>query len=160
MKTSNIFLAVVALSFITTKASNVAKSLDLDQQELASLTIENTKQEIQLVLVNQEFSIDTIKSSNNDSEIFYPTSVIKETYVKTVEDVIFENKLITETQEEEFQPLSIETTIEDQIVEDNQIIESTISNELFPLDYKKINSKIQCVKVNNNDATVTLDLKL
>ena len=160
MKISNIFLAVVALSFITTKASNVAKSLDLDQQELASLTIENTKQEIQLVLVNQEFSIDTIKSSNNDSEIFYPTSVIKETYVKTVEDVIFENKLITETQEEEFQPLSIETTIEDQIVEDNQIIESTISNELFPLDYKKINSKIQCVKVNNNDATVTLDLKL
>ena len=51
-------------------------------------------------------------------------------------------------------------TLEDRIAEDNLIIESTITNEYFPLDFEKINSKIQCVKVYNQDATITVDLKL
>ena len=92
--------------------------------------------------------------------IFNPSSVIKTAHVKTIEDVIAENKLITESQEEAAQPLSLETAIEDRIVEDSQIIESTISNEFFPLNFDKINSKIQCVKVYDNNATITVDLKL
>jgi hypothetical protein len=35
----------------------------------------------------------------------------------------------------------LEKTIEDSIIEFNQIIESTISNEVYPLDLEVINSK-------------------
>lgn len=98
--------------------------------------------------------------SNETDTVFNPNSVITTTYVKTIEDMIAENKLITESQEETVQPFSLETTIEDRIAEDNQIIESTISKEFFPLDFEKINHKIQCVKVYNNNATITVDLKL
>ena len=146
MKNSIIILGLVVLSFTNAQATNEFKSQDLDQQEN------------QLVSVNQEFS--NCKDNTNDTLIFNPSSVIKTTHVKTIEDVIAENKLITESQEEAAQPLSLETAIEDRIVEDNQIIESTISNEFFPLNFDKINSKIQCVKVYDNNATITVDLKL
>ena len=158
MKTSIIFLGLVALSFTTTKAANQFKSLDLDQQELATLTLENTRQENRLVLVNQEPSKNNTNSINADAVIFYPTSVIKETYVKTIEDVIAENKLITECKEEIFQPFSLEKTTGDCIAEDNLIIESTISNEFFPLDFEKINHSVKNLRVYNS--AINLDLKL
>ncbi|MEO5775513.1 MAG: hypothetical protein ABIQ27_01330 [Flavobacterium sp.] len=146
MKTTIIFLGLVALSFTTANAANEFKTQDFQQQEN------------QLVSLNQEFS--NCEDTANDTAIFNPASVIKTTYVKTTEDVIAENKSITESQEEITQPLSLETTLEDRIAEDNQIIESAISNEFFPLDFEKINRKIQCVKVYNNDAAIMVDLKL
>lgn len=146
MKTSIIFLGLVALSFTNANATTEFETQVLDQQESATLILETSN--------NNEVSNET------DTTIFNPASVIETTYVKTIEDVITENKLITESQEEPVQHLSLETTIEDRIFEDNQIIESTISNEFFPLDFEKINSKIQCVKVYNNNAVITVDLKL
>ena len=145
MKNSIIILGLVALTFTTAKAANEFKSQDLDQQELTTLNVENAL---------------TAESNESDSAIFNPASVINTTYVTTIEDVIVENKLITESKEETTQPLSSETTIEDKIAEDNQIIESTFSNEFFPLDFEKINSKSQCVKVYNNNNTITVGLKL
>ena len=145
MKNSIIILGLVVLSFTNAKAANEFKSQDLDQQEFATLNLENTQ---------------TVESNETDSTVFNPASVIKSTYVKTVEDIIAENKSITEAQEEIAQPLSLETTLEDRIAEDNQITESNISKEFFPLDFEKINSKLQCVKVKNNNATITVDLKL
>ena len=145
-KIAIIFLGLVALSFTTAKAANEFKSQDLDQQELATLTVETSN-------INEVLN-------ETDTAIFNPASVIKKAYVKTIEDVIVENKLITESKEETVQPLYLETTVEDRIAEHNQIIESTISKESFPLDFEKINSKIQCVKVYNNNATITVDLKL
>ena len=142
MKSTIIFLGLVALSFTNANAATEFETEVLDQQESAS------------VVHNNEVANET------DAAIFNPGSVIKSTYVKTVEDVVAENKLITEAQEEFAQPLSIATTIEDQIAEDNQIIESTTSKDFFPLDFEKINSKIQCIKVYNNNATITVDLKL
>ncbi|QBZ99054.1 hypothetical protein [Flavobacterium sangjuense] len=146
MKTSIIILGLVALSFTNANATTEFETQVLDQQESATLILETS--------TNNEVSNET------DTTIFNPASVIETTYVKTIEDVIAENKLITESQDETAQYLSLETTIEDRITEDNQIIESTISNEFFPLDFEKINSKIQCVKVYNNDATIKVDLKL
>lgn len=145
-KTSIIFLGLVAWAFTTTQAANEFKSQDLDQQELSTLNVETSS--------NKEVINEA------ETAIFNPASVIKTTYVKTIEDVIAENKLITESQEEIFQPLSIATTIEDRIAEDNQIIESTISNNFFLLDFEKINAKMPCVRVYNNNATITVDLKL
>lgn len=156
MKSTIIFLGLVALTFTTTQAANVFKSQDLDQNEFTTLNVENTQQQSQLVFV-----IDEASKSISESEavIFNPNSVVKSTYVKTVEDVIAENKLITEAQEEVNYPLSIATTIEDRIAEDNQIIESNISNEVYPLDFNKINHAVKTVRVYNNTA-ITVDLKL
>ena len=151
-KKSIIILGLVVLSFTNAKAANEFKSQDLDQQESATLNVENTQEQNQLAFVNEE--------NENETTVFSPDSVIKSTYVKTVEDIITENKSITEAQEEIAQPLSLETTLEDRIAEDNQITESNISKEFFPLDFEKINSKLQCVKVKNNNATITVDLKL
>lgn len=157
MKSTIIFLGLAALSFTTTQAANEFKSQDLDQQELATVNVENTQKENQLVFVSEEISRETVEI---DTTIFNPNSVIKSAYVKTVEDVIVENKLIIEAQEEFVQPLSIDTILEDRIAEDNQIIESTVSKAFFPLDFEKINSKIQCVKAYNSTTTITADLKL
>ncbi len=158
MKTSIIFLGLVALTLTNAKAANEFKYQDLDQQEISTFIVENAQQENQLVSVNEKFSNSS--EDKNDTAIFNPASVIETTYAKTIEDVIAENKLITESQDETAQPLSLETTIEDRISEDNQIIESTISKEFFPLDFEKINTKVQCAKVYNNNATITVDLKL
>ena len=59
MKKSIIILGLAALSFTTTQAANELKSQDFDQQELATVNVENTKQESQLVLVNEEMSRET-----------------------------------------------------------------------------------------------------
>ncbi|MES2410536.1 MAG: hypothetical protein V4535_03740 [Bacteroidota bacterium] len=144
MKSSIIFLGLVALSFTNANATTKFETEVLDQQESATLIFEAS---------NNEVSIE-------DTAVFNPNSVIKTTYVKTIEDVIDENKLITESKEEIPQPLTLDTTLEDRINEDNQIIESTISKEFFPLDFEKINSKTQCNKVYNNNAAITVDLKL
>lgn len=145
MKSSIIFLGLVALSFTNANATTKFETEVLDQQESATLILEASNNEV---------------SNETDTTVFNPNSVIKTTYVKTIEDVIAENKLITETKEEAIQPLELNTALEDRINEDNQIIESTISNEFSPLDFQKINSKTQCSKVYNNNAAITVDLKL
>ena len=144
MKTTIIFLGLIALSFTNANAATKFETEVLDQQESATLILETSNNEV---------------SNEKDTTVFNPNSVIKTTYVKTIEEVIAENKLITESKEEAIQPLSLDTTMEDRINEDNQIIESTISKEFSPLDFQKINSKTQC-KVYNNNAAITVDLKL
>lgn len=146
MKSTIIFLGLVALSFTNANATTEFETQVLDQQESATLILETSN--------NNEVSNET------DTTVFNPASVVETTYVKTIEDEINENKLITESQDETVQYLSLETTLEDRISEDNKIIENTISNEFFPLDFEKINSKIQCVKVYNSNPTITVDLKL
>jgi len=160
MKTSIIFLGLVALTFTTnTKAATEFKSQDLNQQELTTISGEDNQQS-QWVLVNQA-NADTATANNaDDTVIFNPNSVVSTTYVKTIEDTIAENKLITESQDLINQPLSIEKTFQDYINEDNQIIESTVSTEVYPLDFEKINRTLKNNKVPNNTMAVTVDLKL
>ena len=145
-KTSIIILGLVAFSFTNANATTEFETQVLDLQESASLNVvTSSKNEV---------------SNETDTAVFNPNSVIKTTNVKTIEDVIVENKLITESPEETVQPLSLEITVEYRIDEDNQIIESTVSKESYPLDFERINSKMQCVKVYNNNATIIVDLKL
>jgi hypothetical protein len=123
MKSTIIFLGLVALSFTNANATTEFETQVLDQQESATLILESSnKNEV---------------SNEIDTAIFNPASVVETTYVKTIEDEINENKLITESQDQTVQYLSSETTLEDQISEDNQIIESTITNEFYPLDFEK-----------------------
>lgn len=144
MKSTIIFLGLIALCFTNANATTKFETQVLDQQESATLIFETSN----------EIVVET------EAEIFNPASVFKNTYSKGIEDVIAEDKLITENKKEPAQQLSLETTIEDRIFDDNQVIESTISNELFLLDFEKINQKIQCVKVYKTNPTTTVDSKL
>ena len=159
MKSSITFLGLVALTFTTANATNNFKSQDLDQQESATIIVVNTQNESQLAFVNRDLSNSSLENTGTDTVIFNPNSVVQSGYVKTIEDVITENKLITESQEVAAQPLSLGYTLEDRISEDNQIIESTVSNESYALDFEKINHTAKYVKMNT-DALKTSDLKL
>ena len=154
MKSSIIFLGLVALSFNTTNAANAFKSANLDQQEFATISVDNNQQESKIVFADSSSS--TIEA---DAAIFNPSSVIKTVYVKTTEELIAENNLITQNTQAETQPLSIDFTLENRIEEDNQIIESTISNVTYPLDFEKINHNLKRIKVAKNEA-ITADIKL
>lgn len=143
-KTSIIFLGLVALSFTNANAATEFDTQVLDQQESATLIVETSNHEV---------------ANETDTTVFNPSSVIESTNAKTAEDIMAEDKLITESQVEEFQPLSIDTTIDSKISENNQIIESTVSDEVYPLNFEKINHTVKSVKVYNN-AAITVDLKL
>ena len=158
MKTSINFLGLVALSFTSVNATNEFKSQDLDQQEFATLTSVERNSVSQLGNANPESEI-TVLRNTADTAIFSPNSVMKAAYVKTTEEVIAENKLITESKEEADQPLSIDFALENRIAEDTQIIENTNLNVTYPLDFEKINRNVKATKVNNN-AIITADLKL
>jgi hypothetical protein len=159
MKTSIIFLGLVALTLTTSNATNTCKSQDLNLQELSTITDTNNQQESQSVFLNKSYSHRIIEIDMSETVIFDPSTVVNTTYKKSIEDIIAENKLITESNEDIFTPLFIETSTEDKIEEQNQIIESTISNEVVPLDFEKINRTSNCSQINNN-AIKTSDIKL
>jgi hypothetical protein len=145
MRTSIAFLGLIALSFTNANAMTEFETQVLDQQESATVIVETSN--------NNEVADGT------DATVFNPNSVIQSTYVKSVEEIIAENKSITQDQEDKVQPLSIELPIENTIAEDNQIIENTVSDEVRPLNFEKINRTVKSVRVYNN-AAITVDLKL
>jgi hypothetical protein len=153
MKNSIILLGLVVLSFTNANATTEFETQVLDQQETATVNVENTQDENQMVFASQEVSAEEA------TETLDPQSVLKTVYAKTAEDRIAEDKLITESKEENVQPLSLGFTTEDRIAEGNQIIESQITNEVFPLDFDKINRSVITIISNNNALKVT-ELKL
>jgi hypothetical protein len=161
MKTTIIFLGVAALSFTNIIAANELKEQTFDkQQEFTVVVLENILKENGQFAKNQEFSKNIEGINTNDTSIFNPSSVVKSSNVKTMEEIISENKLVTESTEDVYQPITLEKTIEDSIVEFNQIIESNETNEVYPLDFEVINRSLQGLKVSKNKATVIIDLKL
>ncbi|UPT69808.1 MAG: hypothetical protein M0D53_11700 [Flavobacterium sp. JAD_PAG50586_2] len=144
MRTSITFLGLIALSFTNANAITAFETQVLDQQESATVIVETSNNEV---------------ADLTDTTVFNPNSVIQSTYVKSVEEIIAENKLITQSQEDKVQPLSIQVSYEDAITEGNQIIESVVSEEVYPLNFEKINRTVKSVRVNNNTA-ITVDLKL
>lgn len=144
MKTSIIILGLVALSFTNANAATEFDTQVLDQQESTTLIVGASSHGV---------------TNETDTTIFNPSSVIESKNVKTAEVILAEDKLITESQVEEFQPLSIDTIIDNKISENNQIIESAVSDEVYPLNFEKINRAVKSVKVYNN-AAITVDLKL
>jgi hypothetical protein len=145
MRTSIAFLGLIALSFTNANAITAFETQVLDQQESATLIVQTSN--------NNEVADGT------DTTVFNPNSVIQSTYVKSVEEIIAENKLITQSQEDKVHPLSIQVSDEETIAEDNQIIESNVSEEVYPLNFEKINRTVKSVRVDNNTA-ITVDLKL
>jgi hypothetical protein len=158
MKSTIMFLGLALLTVSTTKA-NELQAQEVMQQEVATITVE-TKQQLNLNL-SDIISFKIGKADNTgDTAIFNPETVFKTDYSKPMQEVINEDKLLTEAQEEVYQPLCLEMSVLDKIQEDNQIIESNISEEVFPLDFEKINRTAQCIKVNLNDTAIPVDVKL
>ena len=56
MKSSIIFLGLVALSFNTVNAANAFKSENLDQQEFATISADNNQQESKIVFADSSSS--------------------------------------------------------------------------------------------------------
>jgi len=159
MKTTIIYLGFVVMSFISKSNAAEFKFQDLNDKEAVSICAENVMQETNLDSLI-ESSKNVFEINTDENSIFNPNSVIESKYVKSAKEIIAENKLITESNEEEFKPLSIETRLEDRINEDNQIIESQVSREEFPLDFEKINKSVECVKVYAKNPKICTDIKL
>jgi hypothetical protein len=159
MKTKIIFLGLVALTLTNSKATNKLESQDLNLSELPTINIAKNQQESQLLFFGKNNSNTIVDNNTNETTIFDPSRVITSTYKKSIEDVIADDKLITESNEVVITPIYIETTTEDKIAEQNQIIESTIRNEVYPLDFEKINQTTNGSQINNN-AIKTTDIKL
>lgn len=135
MNKSIIYLGLLSAMFINSSfAGNVAS----EQQNL----------ETEFSRVETTSGLNSVSNSNlqkpmvnleSESEIKESVAVLSSNYKKSIEETIEDDKKITESQEVPFQPLYLGTTIEDIIRIDNQIIESTLFNEVAPLDFELIN---------------------
>jgi len=135
MKNSIIYLGIFASMFVTT---SFAKSIEMDQQNLET---EGTRTESKLdwkVTSENNLSKPKINLESED-KVMASIAVISSHYKKSTEEIIEENKKIIDSQDEQYMPLSIEPTIEDYIRLDNQIIESTNTKEVYPIDFELIN---------------------
>ncbi|MFN3754650.1 hypothetical protein [Flavobacterium sp.] len=159
MKSTIIFLGLAVIGFNNISTANELSTQDLVQQDLATVSIDNEQQN-QLVFANKEVSKITFENTGEETTIFNPSSVIKSTYTKTLNEVIAENKLVTDTCEDSYQPIALEMSAEDILAERNQIVESTVDTEYYPLDFEKINRSLKNNKPSINNMAVPADLKL
>ena len=73
----------------------------------------------------------------NDETVLNPSAYISSGYMKSVEEAMADNKKIVDGQEEEVQPLYLETSVSE-IKENNRIIEAQMP-AYAPLDFNYIN---------------------
>ncbi|WP_295334542.1 hypothetical protein [Flavobacterium sp.] len=157
MKSTITFLGLALLTVSSVKANELLVQQEM-QQETATIVVTNQQSDSTGA---STISLQTMEDANSgDSAFFNPESVLKVSYSKPIDQVVKEDMLVTEAQEEVYQPLCIEMSVQDKIQEDNQIIESNISEEVFPLDFEKINRKAAYIKVDLNNTAIPVDIKL
>jgi hypothetical protein len=158
MKSTITFLGLVLLTVSSVKANGLLVQ-EVMQQETATITVVTNQQSDSTC--DSTIFLKTMEEANTgDTTFFNPESVLKVSYSKPIDQVVKEDMLVTEAQEEVYQPLCIEMSVQDKIQEDNQIIESNLSEEVFPLDFEKINRTAACIKVNLNHTAIPVDIKL
>lgn len=159
MKSTIIFLGLALLSVNNTKANQLLEQEVLQQEAVAVSSVTSGKAE--LIFNNIQSPKNATIDNTGDNAVFSPESVLKVTQTKPMEEMVKEDNRIIEAQDEVYQPLCIEMSILDKIQEDQQIIESTISEEVFPLDFEKINRTAQCIiKLDTNNTALPVDIKL
>jgi len=160
MKTTIIFLGLAVLNFTNGKAANELNAQDLVQQEVATVGVDNAQPQSQLVLVSKEISKINFENTDEKAVVFNQKAVTNSTSAKALDQVIAEDKLITGCEEELAESTLLDISFEEIITEGNQIIESNPNNEVYPLDFEKINRLLKNNKTNNNNVAVPVDLKL
>lgn len=158
MKSTIIFLGLALLTVTSAKVNQLLEQEVLQQDAVAVSSVSSQKAD--LIFNNVQSSKSATIDNTGDTAVFNPESVLKAAPFKPVEETVKENKLITDADQEVYQPLCLEMSVQDKIQEDNQIIESTISEEVFPLDFEKINRTAACIKVNLNNTAIPVDIKL
>jgi hypothetical protein len=127
MKTSIKILVIVTLGFINVSNASV--------NEVFESQLEN-EQLITAFVSSNQFEDS---SKVNVEQLYFSPSNVLSTYHSSTLDEIKEFNEIIEAEKFEYQPLCIDRTLEDVILEDNQIIESTETTISYPLDFEKIN---------------------
>lgn len=158
MKSTITFLGLVLLTVSSVKANGLLVQ-EVMQQETATISVV-TNQPSDSISASTLSLKATEDATPGDTAFFNPESVLKVSYSKPIDQVVKDDMLVTEAQEEVYQPLCIEMSVQDKIQEDNQIIESIITDEVFPLDFEKINRTAACIKVNLNNTAIPVDIKL
>lgn len=149
MKSSIKILAIVTLGFVTVSKASV--------KEVFKSQLEN--EQLITTVVNEKQFEDSL-ALNVETFYFSPSNVLP-TYNSTIEEIVKENNEIIEAKKEEYQPLYLDRTILDSIIEDNQVIESTVSTASYPLDFEKINNNVNSFPQFQNKASLkTEEIKL
>lgn len=149
MKKSIIILGVLAVMFSNkTNANIVVKEQQSQELEFAKSEL-NTDSNLTTSSIAKDLIISKPEVElESTSNIIEAISAISTNYKKSIEEIIAEDKKITESKEELNYPLYFGRKIDEVIKEDNQIIESTISNEEFPLDFDLINKMSNQNEIN------------
>ena len=147
MKNSVLILGVALVSFST--ISNAKNTVTLPYQSLENIIVSDDIIETQNNAAGKfekPFLAEEADVFNPETVIAYNPKTIEENItegdkiVESMREIIAQSDLITEnTSSDKISPLYIERTISDEITEMELIIESNITNEVKPLDFKKIN---------------------
>jgi len=90
--------------------------------------------------------------SESEFNFIESDSTLSNKNVKSIEEIIKEDKKITDYKDEFIYPLILDKTIEEVIIERNQIIESSLTNGVFALDFeliKKYENALKSEKFKN-----------
>jgi len=145
MRTSIKILGIVALSFVTFSNASAKEVFQpqLENEQLISAVVSNNQLEVGLpVTVEPHY--------------FSPSNVLATYHSSILEEIKVNNEII-QAEMSEYQPLCIDRTLEDVIVEDNQIIESTVSTESYPLDFEKINKSVKRFPMSENKTSLKVE---
>jgi hypothetical protein len=145
MRTSIKILGIVALSFVT--FSNASA------KEVFQPQLEN-EQFITTLVSNNQLEVSSVTSVE---PLYFSPSNVLTTYHSSILDVIKMDNEIIQAETEDYQPLCIDRTLEDVILEDNQIIESSVSTETYPLDFEKINKNVKRFPMSDNKTSLKVE---
>ena len=128
MKSSIVYLGILATVF--TSASYATAN-----QQQQSVRLELTASQVQSTPVLSKPAIP----AESVQTIAQSVATMTTNIIKLVEQIIQENKLITDTPNEVYQPLTIDTSFDDRIQIDNQIIDNNQADEVYPLNINYYN---------------------
>jgi len=135
MKTSITYLGIVLTLFFNVVS---AKGVALEQQIIENEVVKTELNSNLDLISNSKFEKPEV-TIESEERIRESIASITSNYVKSIEEIIVENKKIIESPEEEYYPLNFGLSIEELIQLNNQIIENEINDEVYPLDFDLIN---------------------
>lgn len=139
MKNGIIYLGIALGSMVVNSYASNEKQIDITKRKNVTLNIMLNGNGVNCVN-------DLIKNPNYD-DLMYPE--------KTIEEKIkMDNEITENTIDFTFRPIYLERTKEDLISEDNKIIESDTTNEVYKLDFDYINSKPNKLNIMTNNKFV------
>ncbi len=148
MNKSIIILGVLAVMFTNTSHANAVAKVQQGQEVEFAKADSNLEMNLASSLETKTGVLNKPEVTlESQSKIEEAVSFIASNHKKSIEEVIADDKKITESKVEVYQPLYYGRTIEEVIRQDNQIIESDISDEFYPLDFDLINKISNEVKV-------------